>query len=538
MVENEPYYIIESKRKCKERGMDPNEFVSPKQIMTDNDLISKRKSYSEILSVVSFFSNKLLDSFKGTPILIFISDSNGYLLETVGDETIKSTLESMGIKQGCLFREEDTGTNVVSLTLQQKHPICLIGENHYHKFLHEVACYAAPFHYTDEDNLLGTVGIMMPIFFQNPLFLTMLSQVVDSIERELLLRKQNKQLNVLNQIMLTRTKNGIIITDNKGITTEINDFAVQLFKVSRSTVIGSHVYECELTGDYFKQVIQNEVKLENIELNFNNELGAPIICLFDAQPIYENEKVVGAFGQFRDITDRYLMEEKIKGAEKQALAGQIAAGIAHEIRNPLTTVRGYLQFLEKDVDKSTSQLFSRLLIPEIDRANKIISDFLNIAKPSLKKLEIMQVQHFLIGYLSSFLESESFLYNVDINIDVLPETKDILIQCNREELLQVFINLFQNSLHAKKVDPLKINISTSLVHSHVQLIFSDNGKGIEPSVLSQIFDPFFSTKDIGTGLGLAVSRKIVDNHNGTMQASSNGSGTTFLIELPFLNEKN
>jgi two-component system, sporulation sensor kinase E len=534
MIEKEPYFITISKQKCKERGMDPFTIVCPKQFMTDEELINKRKSYNEILSVVSFFSNKLLDSFKGTPILICISDSKGYLLDTVGDETIKSTIEALGIKQGCLFREEDVGTNVISLALQQKKSISLIGENHYHKNLHEIACYASPFHYTDEDNLLGTVAIMMPIVFQNPLFLTMLSQVVDSIERELLLRKQNKKLNVLNQIMLTRTKNGIIITDNKGITTELNDFALRLFSISRSVVIGSSSYDCELTGDYFRQVIQNEEKLENIELTFTNEFGTTVICLFDAQPIYENEKVVGAFGQFRDITDRYLMEEKIKEAEKKALAGQIAAGIAHEIRNPLTTVRGYLQLLEKDADKRTSQLFSRLLIPEIDRANKIISDFLNIAKPSIKKLEIKKVQHFLLDYLTPFLESESFLYNVDLDIDVHPETKDLFIQCNREELLQVFINLFQNSLHAKKDDPLKISISTRLIQSHVQFIFSDNGKGIDSSILSQIFDPFFSTKDIGTGLGLSLSRKIIDNHHGSMQANSTGNGTTFIIELPIL----
>lgn len=310
MSEKEPYYITESKRKCKESGMDPNIIASPIVFMTEQELYSKRKSYSEILSVVSYFSNKLLDSLKGTPLLIVISDSHGYLLDMVGDATIKSTVEQFGIKQGSLFTQEDTGTNVISLSLQQKHPISLIGEQHYHKFLHEVACYGAAFHYTDEDNLLGSVCVMMPIPFQNPLFLTMLSQVVDSIERELLLRKQNKKLNIMNQIMLSRTRNGIVITDEKGITTEFNAFAQQISNRSRSSVIGKKIYESDLTGKYFERVIESEEKYENVELKFTNENGNTVVCLFDAQPIYEDDKMIGAFGQFREITDRYLMEEK------------------------------------------------------------------------------------------------------------------------------------------------------------------------------------------------------------------------------------
>jgi diguanylate cyclase (GGDEF)-like protein/PAS domain S-box-containing protein len=310
MSEKEPYYIMESKRLCTESGMDPNVIASPKKFMTDQELNSKRKSYSEILSVVSYFSNKLLDSLKGTPLLIVISDSEGYLLDMVGDETIRSTVEQFGIKQGSLFTQEDTGTNVISLSLQQRHPISLIGENHFHNFLFGVACYGAAYHYTDEDNLLGSVCVMMPIACQNPLFLTMLSQVVDSIERELLLRKQNKKLNIMNQIMLSRTRNGIVITDEKGITTEFNDFAQQISNNSRSSVLGKRIYESELTGDYFKRVLEFEEKYENEELKFSNKAGDPVVCLFDAQPIYEDDKVIGAFGQFRDITDRYLIEEK------------------------------------------------------------------------------------------------------------------------------------------------------------------------------------------------------------------------------------
>ncbi|KGX91236.1 EAL domain-containing protein [Pontibacillus marinus] len=306
----EPQYIKESNRMCREMGMDPNEVSRPKQFLSDIELDQKRRSYSEILSVVSFFSNKLLDSLKGTPILVVVSDANGYLLDIEGDETIKTTIEQFGIIPGCRFTQEDTGTNVVSLSLQQKHPISIIGEQHYHTFLHEIACYGTAFHYTDDNNLLGSVCIMMPQQFQNPLFLTMLTQAVDSIERELLLRKQNRQLNIMNQIMLSRTSNGIVITDEQGITTEFNDFAQEISNNTRESVVGRNIQNSPLTGEYFKEVLEHEKIFKNEELQFTKEDGNEVVCLFDAQPIYEEDKMIGAFGQFRDISKRHSLQQR------------------------------------------------------------------------------------------------------------------------------------------------------------------------------------------------------------------------------------
>lgn len=534
MSENEPYYIAQSKRFCKEIGMDPNKISRPKKFMSEQELHNKRAEYNEILSVVGYFSKKVLNSLIGTPILIVVSDSQGYLLDMVGDQTIKATVEELGIKLGSHFTQEDVGTNVISLGLQQRHPISLIGTNHYHKHLYEIACYGAAFHYTDEDNLLGTVNIMMPISYQNPLLLTMLSQVVDSIERELLLRKQNRKLNLLNQILITRTGNGIILTNEKGLVTEMNQFAEDIYNHTRSSIIGKSIFDLPFTGGYFKRVIEFGERYKNEELKFTTKTGQTVIYLLDVQPIYEEEKMIGVFGQFRDITERYVMEEKIKEAEKKALAGRIAAGIAHEIRNPLTTVRGYLQFLDDHVDKEISHLFSMLLIPEIDRANKIITDFLTISKPTYKEVEKINIGTLLIDYIWKFLQSEALLHNVEIDMNVDLATKSLPILCNREELLQVFINLFQNSLQAKTEAHLKITISTEKVDSKVQITFSDNGKGIPPSIQTKIFEPFFTTNDEGTGLGLSVSRKIVETHDGSMQVNSVENGTSFIIELPII----
>ncbi len=310
---HEEDYIAQSKRKCIEAGMDPNEIRKPKRSMSEQELLQKRNTYSEILSVVDFFSKKILDSLSGTPVLIVISDENGYLLHIVGDETIKITIQQLGIQVGAQFTHEDMGTNVISLSLQQGHPVQLIGSNHYHTILHDSACYGAAFHYTDNNNLLGSICIMTATELHNPFFLTMLSTVVDSIERELLLRKQNRKLNMLNQIIVNKNRNGIIITNADGIINSVNDFVAESFHIHKGINIVDRSQqnpEC-LVSSHMKQVIHNKMSFDNVQMILQTVDYQKVVCLFDAQPIYdETNNFIGSYSQLRDITERYLNEER------------------------------------------------------------------------------------------------------------------------------------------------------------------------------------------------------------------------------------
>ncbi|USB33195.1 EAL domain-containing protein [Paenibacillus sp. YPG26] len=293
--------------------MDPNEIRRPKRSMSDQELRDKRSTYSEILSVVDFFSKKILDSLSGTPVLIVISDENGYLLHMVGDATIRATVEQLGIQVGAQFTQEDMGTNVVSLSLQQSHPIQLVGSDHYHTVLHGSACYGVAFHYTDNNDLLGSICIMTATELHNPFFLTMLSTVVDSIERELLLRKQNRKLNMLNQIMINKNRNGIIITNAEGTITSVNDFVVDSFRILKDTNIVERSTQQSgcLVSCHMSQVITDKVSFDNVQMILSTVDDREVVCLFDAQPLYdETNNFIGAYSQLRDITERYLSEER------------------------------------------------------------------------------------------------------------------------------------------------------------------------------------------------------------------------------------
>jgi transcriptional regulator of acetoin/glycerol metabolism len=140
-LENELLYIVESKQKCINAGMDPNEFTFSKVVLSDQELANKKLAYEEILEVVGFFGNKILKSLEGTPMVVTISDEKGTILEMIGNEVMISSMSQLGVKPGVRFSQEDMGTNVISLTLQQNHPVQLIGDNHYHTFLHNSACY-------------------------------------------------------------------------------------------------------------------------------------------------------------------------------------------------------------------------------------------------------------------------------------------------------------------------------------------------------------------------------------------------------------
>ncbi|MCG7335453.1 ATP-binding protein [Sporosarcina sp. ACRSM] len=231
----------------------------------------------------------------------------------------------------------------------------------------------------------------------------------------------------------------------------------------------------------------------------------------------------------QDITNQKLHDELLQKWDKLNVVGQLAASLAHQIRNPLTTIKGFIQLLELKNDKS----FKAIMTEEVETIESIIEEFLQLAKPSSStEFSIALVQN-KIKRTVSLLEKEAMLRNIEIR--VFPNGEDAFIRCESKQIQQVFMNIIKNSIEAMPTGGI-IEIRTVVeADNMVKITIADTGSGMSMERLQKLGEPFYSQKEKGTGLGLMVSYKIIESHNGTIQfASQEGVGTTVEIRLPIV----
>ncbi|WP_171016988.1 PAS domain-containing sensor histidine kinase [Pseudalkalibacillus caeni] len=229
----------------------------------------------------------------------------------------------------------------------------------------------------------------------------------------------------------------------------------------------------------------------------------------------------------RDITDRKKTEEMLQKAEKLSVVGQLAAGIAHEIRNPLTAIKGFTQLLNGDNEND----YVDVILNELDRVETIVSDLLVLAKPQIVNLEHVDLSE-LLKSVATLLNTQAILHKVEIET-VIFKPKSLHIDGERDKLKQVFINIVKNAIEAMP-DGGKIVIKAMTAQKgKISIQIIDQGTGIPPGRLEKLGEPFYSTKEKGTGLGLMICNKIIKNHRGSLNIKSKlNEGTIVEILLP------
>lgn len=531
MITQDHLLVEQAKRRCQTFGLDPDSMPIFSQCLSPDSLEEKVTAYAEILEVVNFFMNKFLFTVEGTPFLVMVTDDSGYALKLDGDDSILETVNNFGIKEGIRFNEEDAGINSISLALQYNKPFQLIGDDHYFSILHQAACYSVPFQYSVKKQLLGTISLFTFIPFDNPLFLAMLRTIVDSIERELLLRENNRQLYILNKVLLQTSYQAIFVTNAKGDIAEINEKGKQILQMMSSEkreYIGSSILGIEGIGVYFHNVLREQQEYIGLELSMPLD-GTLHYFILDVVPIFDDRnKLICTVGSLRDISDMKKTEDLLRNAEKLSVVGQMAAGVAHEIRNPLTTIKGMIQLSKGQFQ---SDHYS-LLMSEIDRMNFIVSELLVLGKPHDIQYRKANCLSILDDILQIF-ETQAVMGGVSI----LRDFKSIgTIFCDSNQIKQVFMNILKNAVEAMPYGG-DIQIVADIEGSEQLIRFIDNGNGMPNAILNKLGQPFYTTKDYGNGLGIMVSKKIIDSHKGRIQFNSIlNSGTTVDIYLPLLKE--
>ena len=251
-------------------------------------------------------------------------------------------------------------------------------------------------------------------------------------------------------------------------------------------------------------------------------------------PIVVDDQIVGMFVIIRDITALKDKEELIRKSEKLSIVGELAAAVAHEIRNPLTSIKGFLQLLEgKDSEKEEKHYYT-IMLSEIERINSIVSEFMVLAKPQAVNNQNENITSLLTDVIT-LLETLAIVKNIEVTKEFEPNVS--LVRCEGNQIKQVFINIFKNAIEAV-ANKGKIHIEVSQMDSDsVRVRFIDNGPGIPTDLITRLGEPFYTTKEKGTGLGLMVSYKIIENHHGRINITSEmNKGTTVDIILPVSKE--
>ncbi|MBN8209118.1 GHKL domain-containing protein [Bacillus sp. NTK071] len=249
-------------------------------------------------------------------------------------------------------------------------------------------------------------------------------------------------------------------------------------------------------------------------------------------PIVEDGTISKLIGAAKDITEKRLNEEQIAQSDKLSVVGQLAAGIAHELRNPLTSLKGFLKLIDNKNTDIEVERYIQVMDSEFHRIEQIIDEFLILAKPNKSNFTHEMLDQ-LLDEVIELLNGQANMKSIILKKDYSPMLSHVYGESN--QLKQVFINLIKNAIEAipKENTNGEIRIDAKEFEDKLMVNIIDNGTGITESELAKLGSPFFTTKKNGTGLGLAICKRIINKHNGDLEITSkHGEGTRVSITLP------
>lgn len=344
--------------------------------------------------------------------------------------------------------------------------------------------------------------------------------------------EENRAVKEHLESVINGTSDAIHTMDMEGHIISVNRAFQELYGWTAEEVVGKTPHLIPLTALQQEQERLNELKkgrsvppIETIRLTRDQRV---VEVSVSTSVILDEEGAPLTFIHVsRDMTERNRMEELLRRSEKLTTVGQLAAGVAHEIRNPLTTLRGFLQLQQEK--KLLVPLHIDLMLSELERINLIVSEFLILAKPQAVHFQQKDIR-LILNDVISLLDSQAHLCGIEFACKF--STEAITVHCEENQLKQVFINLVKNAIEAMPQGGL-ITLELSYVQYSVIIVISDEGEGIPEEMLPKLGEPFFTNKETGTGLGLMISQRIIEAHRGSLEIQSKvGSGTVVTIKLP------
>jgi two-component system, sporulation sensor kinase A len=335
------------------------------------------------------------------------------------------------------------------------------------------------------------------------------------------------------RIIMEHIDGAIMVVDRDGLILYCSPFLQKRMGSPHLSLIGTSGFDL-LPPDVQTKIRQNhrinihEKRMTELMHSINTPDGRVVHMETHSIPITSRTgEVQGVLIISRNVTERKISNEQIRRNDMLKVLGQLSAGIAHEIRNPLTSLKGFLQLLMEG--RSGSPDYYKIMLEEVNRLEIIAGEFLLLSKPQALRMEACNVQT-LISKTVDLMNMQALMKNVDLTVR-LPK-RNISIQCDEYQIRQVLINIIKNAIEAVERNGV-IEIDAEVIEDKVMIVIQDNGPGIPEHVLTKMGEPFLTTKEKGTGLGIMICFAIMKHHEGELRfRNAAKGGARAEIEIP------
>ena len=352
-------------------------------------------------------------------------------------------------------------------------------------------------------------------------------------------KQELANLQLQTQTILNSINNFVLIMDTNRKIIACNKTFEDIVELEAKDILGRNLKDFNEMMNFSKKelpmkLLKQETLDELQEASFVTPRGTRKEIIVHTGIIHNVEgEVLGAIGVGSDVTVLKQQEQKLQQQEKLAVLGQMAAGICHEIKNPLTAIKGFSQVIVSHAQDEKTKHYASIIEGEAINVNKVVSDFLAFARPHPPILKEVSLNE-MVQSMKLMLETHSFMEGVDIILSLGSEEKTVMT--DRDQMQQVVLNITKNAIEAlSECENPQLTISTGLndITGEMYIIIADNGVGMSEDDKIKAGTPFFTTKDYGTGLGLSICFQIIKEHGGRIEIDSKlGQGTAFTISLP------
>ena len=356
------------------------------------------------------------------------------------------------------------------------------------------------------------------------------------IQNYYLVNRTLKQTQDYTRQVVASMANGLLSVDLDGKIISYNLLALELLGMEEYEVKEMDLNDLiDFRGTGIFETLNHCMSVLDREINYRKKSGETVPLALSITPIMgEGDSCQGAVLILRDLREIKQLEEKVRRSEKLAAIGELAAGVAHEIRNPLSSIRGFAQYLRHALkDRPQEKEYTETMVLEVDRINTVVTDLLTFARPMEAELAPTDVAE-LVEHTIRLVQADAQSRNVSVQMNISNLSK---IPLDAHQMTQAILNLLLNALQAiKSGGRIEVGAELNPSDSILKIWVEDDGSGIAADQKEKIFDPFFTTREKGTGLGLAIVHKIVENHSGEINLESppfgKNQGTRITLSIP------